>query len=1270
MESTAAALPPPAVAYRPILAVLREDLLARSQEPSVRATLEAAWRKESTAQRTADPFEIWCRGRATQVAAAWVLSVVFVRTLEDRGYLARRRIAGEGADDSEHQFVSVAPFLSARDYLLMVFREVGRLPGAGEIFDARHNPVWVFGPSAEASRKLIDFFRQVDERGELKIRYEGADTRFLGDLYQDLDEDVRSRYALLQTPDFVEEFILGETLEPAIRTFGLKEVKLIDPTCGSGHFLLGAFHRLLAGWKDEEPGTDVKVLAQRALSQVFGTDLNPYAVAIARFRLTLAFMQATGIARLRDAPPLHLNLAVADSLLHGRAETQLGLAHAAPGAGWGEDLFALEDEADALRILGQRYEAVVGNPPYITVKDASLRDKYRELYLSCHRGYSLVAPFTERFFDLARDTGYVGEIVGNAFMKREFGSKLIEEVLPRYDLSQVVDTSGAYIPGHGTPTAILFGRRQRPGATPVLAVMGKRGEPSTPETPASGLVWSSIRDHHGDVGFDNEYVSVTEVERQRFAKHPWSLGGGGAAELKELLEQRAPQTLSDLVAAIGRTTVVGEDDVFIMTADQAARRGLGKMSVPLVVGETVRDWAIQDPPHAIHPYNGIGGDPLPDTEPGLLRHFWPFRTLLNNRTVFGKTMTAKGCRWYEHLENYRDKLRTPISIAFAFVATHNHFVLDRGGKLFNRSAPIIKLPVSATEDDHLELLAYLNSSTACFWMKQVFFPKGATAANKNHPDPARFAHEFAGTGMMELPLPDLSACRSRMVELARLADDCAARRKDVLAPSHWMAHVDSVKGLKERLRERWVLAEKLKRRAVFAQEEIDWTVYAAFGLVDAERCLAAESEGEISHRSRPFELVRGRRSLILENGCPLSWEEADAVRDDLEVPAPLAGVWSARMDCIRGSGQIGMLEDYLFKRLWRETELNVRESTFRAEHDREQLREWLLDRLELRTRQGDINSVSGLVSQVQSDSAFMNVAAVYSGMAEWDVAMLVRELVDAEDVPFLSSFVYTESGFEKRAAWERTWELQRLEDQGQSAQVDVPPKFSNGSRGKSTDFNDASFWRLRGTLDVHKERFISYPGCESDDDPSPLIGWAGWDHLQQAQALAALYQRRKDEDGWGADRLTPMLAGLLELVPWLKQWHNEPNDAFGGARAGDAFDGFVNDQAHQLGLTLENLRNWRPAQATRGRAKKAAPEPKPKAAGITPDAVLEAVQRLADTGDRSVAQTALAEALSVASAAVGKIASALVDQGKLEQVSARPKKYRIAQSAGSTGDAC
>ena len=78
-------------------------------------------------------------------------------------------------------------------------------------------------------------------------------------------------------------------------------------------------------------------------------------------------------------------------------------------------------------------------------------------------------------------------------MKREFGKKLIEEFFSGVDLNLVIDTSGAYIPGHGTPTVIIFGRNRRPSRRrTVRAVLGIRGEPGTPADPAQGLVWTAI----------------------------------------------------------------------------------------------------------------------------------------------------------------------------------------------------------------------------------------------------------------------------------------------------------------------------------------------------------------------------------------------------------------------------------------------------------------------------------------------------------------------------------------------------------------------------------------------------------------------------------------------------------------------------------------------------------------------------------------------------------------------------------------------------------
>ena len=693
------------------------------------------------AGRTGESFEMWRDGTLTQAAAAWLLGCVFVHFLEDNGLVEeallsgpqeRRRLAAE----RQMQYFQRRPTDSDRDYLYDVFRTVQRLPAVTTLFDAQHNPVWAYGISGDAAKELIAFWRRVvPETGELVHDFTDAmwNTRFLGDLYQELSEEARKRFALLQTPEFVEEFILDRSLEPAIAVFGLKDVRLIDPTCGSGHFLLGAFQRLLDKWLHIEPGTAERELVQRALDAVYGVDINPYAVAIARFRLLVAALQASKLTTLRHAPGFRLNVAVADSLLHGRRFDELDLKGETRHPGRAEGLkhaYGAEDLEALNRILGQQYHVVVGNPPYITVKDQGLNQAYRRRYTACHRKYSLAVPFTERFFDLtvyghdSQPGGYVGMITANSFMKREFGKKLIEEFFPHIDLTHVIDTSGAYIPGHGTPTVILFGRHRAPVSPEVRAVLGIRGEPGIPEAPAQGKVWRSIVEHLDNGGAQNEFVSVTNVPRETFARHPWSIGGGGAAEFKQIIEGAFSTTLGLLVESIGRTTVVGEDDCWIMDTSTAHRLKVDDRCLQFGIGECIRDWSLFELPLVIYPYVEIGGKSIDLGSYVVTHHLWLFRTLLRQRTVFGKSLSEQGRLWFEHLEHYVSKLQTPLALAFAFVATHNHFVLDRGGKVFKQSALIIKLPSNAIEEDHLVLLGLLNSSTARFWMKQILQDKG------------------------------------------------------------------------------------------------------------------------------------------------------------------------------------------------------------------------------------------------------------------------------------------------------------------------------------------------------------------------------------------------------------------------------------------------------------------------------------------------------------------------------------------------------------------
>ena len=256
--------------------------------------------------------------------------------------------------------------------------------------------------------------------------------------------------------------------------------------------------------------------------------------------------------------------------------------------------------------------------------------------------------------------------------------------------------------------------------------------------------------------------------------------------------------------------------------------------------------------------------------------------------------------------------------------------------------------------------------------------------------------------------------------------------------------------------------------------------------------------------------------------------------------------------------QLALLEQPEHKRRW---QLEPWDSL-----EQRAIRSWLLDRLEAPRYWPEpaLASCARLADAARRDPDFMAVAALYRGREDFDVTTLVTELATPEAVPYLPRLRYTASGLEKRRQWEDTWALQRREDGGEKLPfpIPVPPRYTNA------DFQKGDAWRLRGKLDVPRERFIAYPGAERAADPTPLLGWAGWDHLEQAQALAAHFICAKDEEGWPVERLRPLLEGLRELLPWLLQWHDDVDPDL-GERLGTFYQSFIADQALALGLTLE-----------------------------------------------------------------------------------------------------
>ncbi|WP_336637422.1 MULTISPECIES: BREX-2 system adenine-specific DNA-methyltransferase PglX [unclassified Microbacterium] len=938
--------------------------------------------------------------------------------------------------------------------------------------------------------------------------------------------------------------------------------------CGSGHFLLGAFERLMSEWSMSAPGLDKGDRAQRALDSIHGVDLNPFAIAIARFRLTVAAIKAAGITTLVAAPAFRYHLAIGDSLLGGQSpEAKLDMGDGEYFAYQTEDL---QEHANILA-PGQ-YHVVVANPPYIQPPDARLRDTYRALYSTCHGKYALSVPFMELLFRLAKQpdaaggAGHVGQITSNSFMKREFGKKLIEQFLsgkytgstrPSYvDLSHIIDTSGAYIPGHGTPTVILVGRPRKPMSDGVRAVLGVRGEPGQPAVPARGLVWTDIAEHVDEPGYDGNYVTVTDVPRETYAVSPWSLSGGGAGELKDRIDAASSRRLSEAASEVGIMAVVGEEEAFEVPSWYA------DATMPIVAGEAVRDYSL----HGTRRFWPYDEALHVTTEARESRWMWPFKQIVSGYVMFGKTRVQRGLEWFEYGMLAKSKLRSPLTIAFAFVATHNHFALDRGLHVFGRTAPVIKLPADATEDDHFDLLGVLNSSTACFWLKQVSHNKGGPGGGSSKDEKWRDFYEFTATKLQEFPLPEVSL-RPYALRIDELARESAA-----LIPSA-MTMPDVSAALRD-AHEKWSANRGLM---IALQEELDWAAYAAYGLTElAPRRAGAVTRGVVVGQ-RPVEIALARK--VASGELVTRWFDEFAEVTTTDVPqledTAYVELIEARLAEIEKDPAIRLLETPDFKRKWETPGWDrMVADAVRAE---------LLGRLESAEIWVDgsgrplVRSAAQVADELRRDERVRELMTIHAGSQDFDLTTEIGKLLSPEAVPPFAPLRYKPAGIEKFRAWERTWDLQRAEDRGERVDVPVPPKYAQG------DFLKPTYWTARAKLDVPKERFLSFPGARLPDDATELYGWAGWDHSQRGQAIARL-AGELSRAGAPDEQVVPLVGALIELQPWLDQWYGDI-DARSGVSPASAVSAATTALLGRLDMGADTVLAWRPAPATRGRKK-------------------------------------------------------------------------------------
>jgi len=1129
--------------YTELLNALRRwrDIFAENlriqieNDPKLEVEANNIYRGEGVGENFGSWLERFCR----QLAIQFILKTLFIRVLEDRGLLKPYRIRTR---DSQQLFQTLTSYLGTTGYLRFVFRDTSYL--LPDIFAERSQDiVW---PADELSDQFIEeIWRRDDVDRDDWLRFDfrgngdqGFDSRFIGDIYQDIDAEAREYYALLQTPHFISQFILDHTLDKRFEEKNFRKVTLIDPTCGSGHFLVDAFERFVtqytsAGDFGIGSGGKAKLARHIIEKHLFGADLNPYACTLARFRLMLAACDFAHPIDLEAFRNQHFNIVHCDSLIPYEDEERISTQR---------DLGQSIEEADdehrnrfgsqetilfARKLFSRKYDVVVGNPPYITVKDAFKRNFYRTTYESAYRKYGLAAPFIERFIKLAQgqeNAGHIGAIVTNAIATRLYGKKLIENVLPQYDLKAVVDLSGVYIPGHGTPTLIVLAKNQPQHDDKTLVVSNLKGESGTPTNPAQGNVWLRVVEGFAKGhGYQDEYVDVYEQSLETLRKHPWQFSGPSSRLLYQII-QKNPNTLENISDAVGVILMTNADEVYRVSDQFARKRNLRKIK-PFVIGESIRDWEIRPHGYAVFPYDDDLSLIDIEEHKGEEEYLQKYRKILEKRVVFGgETYKEAQKPWYGYHQISSQRLRTPLNlIVFAFISTHNHFVLSNEVLVFNRSAQIIKLKSDDTKYYQL-ITGILNSTLGSLFIKERCFNKGAGN------DPVRDRYEISATSFGKFPLPEqtniqqnnrkyLISLAKQISKLAKQSSSLSMRKIFIQEDGNYhksrtyfererqinitFSEFSDVKSLNDTLLKVKKGRKDIRSRMMFIQEEIDWLTYEMFGLIHnsplAGNYLSTE---EI----RIVKLELGQRAFEqIGNSYKGDWPESWHKGSQGHLPGPAANLPELsknmsrliqdRMEIIKSNKDIALIEDPLYKRRWIPPNYS-KEFQDSLEWWVREMAEWELEQA------GQPLHIREWCRRLMQSERIRAALEVYTGTPNYDSVMVIEKIIRREAVPNRPEHYFKQDGLRKLARGEQ--------------------EFTSG------DFSDNNVWKVRGKLNIPRERYIAY----TDLEPG-WYGWAGWNAEQRAEALVMLIQEANQQGLSILHHQCGLMASLRELLPEL-----------------------------------------------------------------------------------------------------------------------------------------
>jgi hypothetical protein len=291
--------------------------------------------------------------------------------------------------------------------------------------------------------------------------------------------EVKKAGGVFYTPTYIVEYIVRNTVGHLLEGKTPNEaasLKILDPACGSGSFLIGAYQRLLDWHRDwyvnngkekwakgkepalyQGPGGEWRLTTAKRkeilLNNIYGVDIDSQAVEVTKLSLLLKVLEGESDQSLTSQ----------FMLFHQRALPDLGSNIKCGNSLIGSDFYQDQqlgffDEEERLRInvfdwdkefpkifsgVNPGFDAVIGNPPYVRQESLGKQKTYFECTYKVYHGMAdLYTYFIERGVSLLKNGGCFSYIVANKWIRANYGEPLrrwmkeqgIEEIIDFGDL--------------------------------------------------------------------------------------------------------------------------------------------------------------------------------------------------------------------------------------------------------------------------------------------------------------------------------------------------------------------------------------------------------------------------------------------------------------------------------------------------------------------------------------------------------------------------------------------------------------------------------------------------------------------------------------------------------------------------------------------------------------------------------------------------------------------------------------------------------------------